>query len=155
VIAFSIAASTALSVARVGPNGGPKQGYSGSRSRHSHGRPIVPRRAEREFSRRRPLGCVHSMICDVEALPKTSNARRALTCTRPRFRAGLAGLRAKLRSLSAVMEARATTFIALSHPDKRSPWCSHRRHRILASRALMESRFLFAGYAWQFSCRRE
>ena len=47
------------------------------------------------------------MTSVVEALPIDRSARRALTCTRPRFRAGLAGLRAKLRSLAAVMEARA------------------------------------------------
>jgi hypothetical protein len=65
-------------------------------------------RTKRRFVRRLPpRGCAHSLICDVEASPSAHSARRARTCTRPRFRVGLAGRAAKLRSLAVFMEGRA------------------------------------------------
>jgi hypothetical protein len=98
----------------IGPNGGPKQGYSGSRSRHNHGRPIVlarpartairssTRRAERVWLSEhspctRALACVHSATSDVEAIPSAHSARLARRRTGPRLSDGRAGLRDRLR----------------------------------------------------------
>jgi hypothetical protein len=73
------------------------------------------------------------MTSDVKALPKTSNARRARTCTRPRFRAGLAGLKAKLRNLAVVMGVRGWS-VQMTWVDSR-PRPEHTRLSIIPTLA--------------------